>query len=81
MAASCRNRTLSFSDEPGFRVLTATSFVVPEMDHTALHTLPNSPDPIAFSNLAQNNHNLWQRYIFKKHPWTILKITVTRFLN
>ena len=45
MAASCRNRTLSFSDDPGFRVLTATSFVDPEMDHTALQTFPNSPDP------------------------------------
>ena len=75
MAASCRNRTprLSFSDEPGFRVLTATSFVVPEIDHTALYTLPNSPDPSAFCSLknyqdnnqayaAGNFHTQW-RYV------------------
>ena len=54
MAASCKNRTLSLSDEPGFRVFTATSFVVPEMVHRALQTLPNSPDPSALTVLRNS---------------------------
>lgn len=55
MAASCKKRTLSLSDEPDLRVLTAISLVVPEMDHRALQTYPNSPDPRAFKVLVQNN--------------------------
>ena len=45
MAASWRNLTFSSSFEPGFSVLIASCFIVPEIDHIALQTSPNWPEP------------------------------------
>ena len=73
-AASCMNRSLSFSDEPGFRILTATSFVVQRWTiqpctHCQIHLIQ-----LLSVIWHKSTHNLWQSYIFKKHPWTIFKI-------
>ena len=41
MAASCRNLTLSSSEDPAFKVLTANSSSCLHMLHDALYTSPN----------------------------------------
>ena len=41
MAASCRNLTLSSSEDPAFKVLTASSSSCLHMLHDALYTSPN----------------------------------------
>ena len=45
MAASCKNLTFSSSGSSTLIVLTASSFVAPEMLQIALCTSPNSPEP------------------------------------
>ena len=52
MAASFKNLTFSSSGSSALIVLTASSFVAPEMHQTALHTSPYSPEPSWFKILV-----------------------------
>ena len=58
MAASCKNLTLSCSEEPSFSTFTATSLDPPERSHTPFITVPNCPDP-SWSLTLHNTHVRW----------------------